>query len=104
MSRLPRDVRDTWLLLGLIGWTVLPHLTRQPLWLAALCAVVLAWRAWLARVQRPLPGRWTLLVLLLIAAGMTWQSQRTLLGRDADRKSTRLNSSHSQQSRMPSSA
>ena len=27
-----------------------------------------------------------------------------ILGRDADRKSTRLNSSHSQQSRMPSSA
>ncbi|MBN8487287.1 MAG: DUF3488 domain-containing transglutaminase family protein [Burkholderiales bacterium] len=83
MSALPRDTRDTWLLLGLIGWTVLPHLWRQPLWLAVLCVGVLAWRGWLAARQAPLPRRWVLLAMLVLLAVLTWRSQRTLLSRDA---------------------
>ncbi|WP_247661059.1 transglutaminase family protein [Ideonella alba] len=83
MTPLPRDTRDTWLLLGLIGWTVMPHLWRQPLWLAVLCVGVLLWRGWLAARQAPLPRRWVLLALLLLLGVLTWQSQRTLVSRDA---------------------
>lgn len=83
MTPLPRDTRDTWLLLGLIGWTVMPHLWRQPLWLAVLCVGVLLWRGWLAARQAPLPRRWVLLALLLLLGVLTWRSQRTLISRDA---------------------
>ena len=43
-------------------------------------------------------------VFVRIVLRMTWEMSDTELGRDPDRKSTRLNSSHSGESRMPSSA
>ena len=80
---LPRDARDTLFLLGVIGWTVLPHLAHLPLWCALLTAAVLLWRTRLALAQAPLPGRWMLVAVLLLAAGLTLWSHRTLLGKDA---------------------
>jgi hypothetical protein len=44
---------------------------------------VLAWRAVLAWRDAALPGRWPLLAVLLLAAGLTWREHHTLLGRDA---------------------
>ena len=82
-SRLPRDARDTLFLLGVIGWTVLPHLARLPLWCALLTGAVLLWRTRLALAQAPLPGRWVLVAVLLLAAGLTLWTHRTLLGKDA---------------------
>jgi len=79
---LPREARDTLFLLGVIAWTVLPHLGRLPLWCAALTGAVLLWRARLAVTQRALPGRWVLLAVLLLAAGLTAWSFRTLLGKE----------------------
>ena len=72
-----REARDTLFMVGLIGWTILPHLFHLPVWVAGLTGVVLGWRGWH-------PG------VIGIVAG--------------DRKSTRLNSSHEVPSRMPSSA
>ncbi|HMC13298.1 MAG TPA: DUF3488 and DUF4129 domain-containing transglutaminase family protein [Gallionellaceae bacterium] len=43
-----------------------PHVDHLPLWVGALCAMVLAWRAYLARNNLPLPKRW---LLLTITAG-----------------------------------
>ncbi|WP_280150827.1 DUF3488 and transglutaminase-like domain-containing protein [Piscinibacter sp. XHJ-5] len=79
---LPRDSRDTLFLLGVIAWTVLPHVSHLPLWCTALTAVMLLWRTQLAVVNGPLPGRWWLLVVLILAAGLTLWTYRTLLGKE----------------------
>lgn len=82
-AHLPREARDTLFLLAVIGWTVLPHAGHLPPWCVALTAAVLLWRARLALLQRPLPGRWPLVGVLSLAAALTWWSHGTLLGKDA---------------------
>ncbi len=81
-SKLPRETRDTWFLLAVIAWTVLPHASHLPAWAIALTAVVLAWRARLALVNAALPGRWWLIGVLVMAIGLTFFSYRTLLGKE----------------------
>ena len=44
---------------------------------------MLLWRAHLALVNGPLPGRWVLVGVLLVAAALTLWSHRTLLGKEA---------------------
>ena len=82
-QRLPRDARDTLFLLGVIAWTVLPHISHLPLWCSLLTAVVLLWRARLAIANAALPGRWVLVAVLVVAAALTLWSFRTLLGKEA---------------------
>ena len=79
---LPRDARDTLFLLTVIGWTVLPHVSHLPLWCALLTLVVLLWRTQLAIANAPLPGRWALVALLIVAAALTFWTYRTLLGKE----------------------
>lgn len=79
---LPREARDTLFLLGVIAWTVLPHLAHLPLWCGLLTAAVLAWRTRLALANGALPGRWVLVAVLVLAAGLTLWSFRTLLGKE----------------------
>jgi transglutaminase-like putative cysteine protease len=43
----------------------------------------LGWRGWIAVQGRSLPSRWWLVVLLLLATGLTFWTYRTLFGRDA---------------------
>ena len=81
-QHLPRDARDTLFLLGVIGWTVLPHLPRLPLWCALLTCAMLFWRARLALVNGALPGRWIMIAVLALALGLTLWSFRTLLGKE----------------------
>ncbi|MBK1688094.1 transglutaminase [Rubrivivax gelatinosus] len=78
-----REARDTLFLLAVIGWTLLPHAAHVPAWCSLLAGVILAWRGWLAVGNRPLPGRWVLVALLLAAGGLTFWSERTLLGKEA---------------------
>lgn len=82
LSRLPRDSRDTLFLLVVMAWVVLPQVSHLPLWCSLLSAAVLLLRGWLAVTLRPLPSRWWLLVLLLLAVAGTLFTHRTLLGRD----------------------
>ena len=79
---LPRESRDTLFLLAVIAWTVLPHIPHLPGWCVALTGVVLAWRASLALTLAALPGRWILVVVLAVAAGLTFWSFRTLFGKE----------------------
>jgi len=79
---LPRESRDTLFLLAVIAWTVLPHMPHLPGWCVALTGVVLAWRASLALTLAALPGRWILVVVLAVAAGLTFWSFRTLFGKE----------------------
>ena len=81
-QRLPRDARDTLFMLFVIGWTVLPHIGHLPAWCSLLTLVVLLWRAQLATTNAALPGRWVLVAVLLVAAGLTFWSYRTLLGKE----------------------
>jgi transglutaminase-like putative cysteine protease len=79
----PRETRDTLFVLAVIGWTILPHLPHLPLWCGLLAGAILVWRGALALTQRRLPNRWVLAAVLGLAAGLTWWSQNTLLGKDA---------------------
>ncbi len=83
LRNLPRDSRDTLLLLLVIAWVLLPQTANLPLWCSALATGVLVWRGYLAVNNQPLPGRWWLLGLLAITVGATLLTHRTLLGRDA---------------------
>ncbi len=78
---LPREARDTLFLLGVIGWTVLPHTPNLPLWCSLLTLGVLAWRARLAVANTALPSRWALMGVLVVAAALTLWSHHTLLGK-----------------------
>ena len=82
-AHLPREARDTLFQLGVIGWTLLPHAVHLPVWCVLLSAVILAWRGRLALTNGALPGRWTVAGVLVLAAALTWWSERTLLGKEA---------------------
>jgi len=83
LHQLPRDARDTLFLLLVIAWVVAPQVAHLPLWCSVMSALVLLWRARIALRGQRLPSRWWLLLLLVLAAGATFYSHRTLLGRDA---------------------
>ena len=80
---LPRDARDTLFQLTVIGWTMLPHVGHLAPWCVALGYAILVWRGRLAVRGAPLPGRWVLGGVLVVAAGLTLWSEGTLLGKEA---------------------
>lgn len=80
---LPRDSRDTLFQLAVIGWTLLPHLAHLPPWCIALTALMLVWRAQLALSNAPLPSRWAVAGVLLVAIALTLWTEGTLLGKEA---------------------
>jgi transglutaminase-like putative cysteine protease len=82
-GRLPRDARDCFFLLGVIGAVMAPHAGHLPLWATALTSLMLLWRGQLAWRQRPLPSRWWLVAVILAYTTMTWLTFRTLVGREA---------------------
>ncbi len=82
LRRLPRETRDTLFLLGVIAWTIVPHVSHLPLWCVFLAAAMLLWRAKLAFAHAPLPGRRVLFALLAVSAGLTYWSFGTVLGKD----------------------
>ena len=83
LKNLPRDSRDTLFLLLVIAAVVLPQVVHLPLWCSALVAGVLVWRGTLAWKSQPLPSRWWLVTLLVVAVAATFATHRTILGRDA---------------------
>lgn len=82
LARLPRDTRDTLFLLGVITAVLLPHVDHLPWWSTTLSALVLLWRGVLTWQQRPLPGRWALLVVFVIAAALTKLNLGAFFGRE----------------------
>jgi transglutaminase-like putative cysteine protease len=83
LAHLPRETRDTLFQLAVISWTVAPHLLHLPWWCGLLTLSVLAWRGVLALRSGALPSRWLVAGLLMLAAGLTWSQERTLLGKEA---------------------
>ena len=83
LDSLPRDARDTLFLLCVIAWVIAPQVNVLPAWASLMAAGLLLWRGWLAFAGRPLPGRWTVAALLVVAVAGTVFTHRTILGRDA---------------------
>lgn len=83
LSAIPRDTRDTLFLLGVIAWVLMPLTAHVPVWCSLMALALLLWRGQLAWRSRPMPSRWWLLALLLLATGATLWSYKTILGRDA---------------------
>ncbi len=74
------------LIYGLLACTLLvgaPHTDHLPIWVSALCAVLLGWRVYLAYSGNPLPPYWLLLSITLGSVGGILISFHTLFGREA---------------------
>lgn len=59
-----------------------PHADHLPLWVTALCAALLAWRAYLNWSGAPLPPRWLLTAITLGCTGGLLVEFHTLFGRE----------------------
>ncbi len=82
LRHLPRDARDTLLLLAVIAWTLLPHAFHLPWWCIALTAMLLVWRASLALDANRLPSTAVRTGLLALTVALTWWSYGTVIGKD----------------------
>lgn len=75
---------------GVLPWlfatavaTTLPHAEHQPVWLLLVSLAIATGSAWLHARGRPLPGRWWLLLLVVLGCSAVLTEYRTILGRDA---------------------
>ena len=59
-----------------------PHADHLPLWVSALCATLLAWRAYLTYSGNPLPKHWLLLAITFACMGGILVGFHTLFGRE----------------------
>jgi transglutaminase-like putative cysteine protease len=80
---LSRETRDTLFILAVVAWTVFPHMDNLPTWGMPLTVTILLWRTHLALTERPLPKRWMLLSILLLAVLLSLFSFKTILGKQA---------------------
>ena len=77
------ETRITYGLLVCVLLVCAPHAGHLPPWTSLLFAILLAWRAYLAYVNRPLPSRWLLLSLLAGSIAGILIGFHTLFGREA---------------------
>jgi transglutaminase-like putative cysteine protease len=82
-SSAARERRDTLVLLLAVGLVVVPHFEHLAWWATSVVLLLLVWRVWLTLAQRPLPGRFIMLPLLMAAGGAVYLQHRTLAGQDA---------------------
>lgn len=80
---LPRENRDTLLVLAAVALVLLPHVAYLPLWSSGLAIGMLTWRFWLVHRGQSLPGRWVLIALLILAVGATVLQFRSIVGPEA---------------------
>jgi len=78
-----REQRDQAVLLLAVAVVVAPHFGHLPLWSIALIGAMWIWRAVLTQTLKPAPGRWVMLVLLVLCTGAVWFEHGTLFGRNA---------------------
>ncbi|MGE8397672.1 MAG: transglutaminaseTgpA domain-containing protein, partial [Comamonas sp.] len=80
---LPRESRDTLLVLAVVALVLLPQVAYLPLWTSTLALGLLAWRLWMVRKGHSLPGKWLLAALLVLAVGATVLQFRSIVGAEA---------------------
>jgi transglutaminase-like putative cysteine protease len=59
-----------------------PHALHLPIWVSGLCGLLLAWRAYLAYVGKPLPPHRLLLLLAISSVGAVAAEFETVFGRE----------------------
>ncbi len=74
----PRDL--AWLI-GSLALVIAPHALRAPWWLTLLTLCLLAWRFYYSLDRSPLPSRWLVLGIALVAMLGVWIEYRSLFGR-----------------------
>jgi transglutaminase-like putative cysteine protease len=73
------------LVFGLVSCILLvsaPHAEHLPVWVSGMCAILLAWRAYLAYSGNSLPPRWLLILVTVAGVIAIAFSFRTLFGRE----------------------
>ncbi|MDD4913054.1 MAG: DUF3488 and transglutaminase-like domain-containing protein [Sideroxydans sp.] len=73
------------LIYGLVACILLvsaPHADHLPLWVSAMCAVLLGWRAFITYRGRPQPNRWMLLLVTVACVAAIGATYHTFFGRD----------------------
>ena len=60
-----------------------PYTNELPVWLAPAFIAIAGWRGFIAFYNRPLPPRWVVLALALLATAGVLATYKTLFGRDA---------------------
>lgn len=70
-------------LLATLALVIAPHVTRLPIWLSALAALIIVWRYLIARGISPAPSKWLVLSLAAAATLGLLLRYHTLFGRDA---------------------
>ncbi len=82
-ASLSLDHRCTpWLFAAALATTA-PHALHQPVWLTLLAGAIFTYAGWLWARNERLPGRWLLIVLVVLTCAGVMLEFRTLLGRDA---------------------
>ena len=83
LTTMPRETRDTLLVLGVVILVLLPHLAFLPWWVSALALLILTWRLGTVLRGQALPRKWLLNTLLVLAVAATALQYRTIVGPEA---------------------
>ncbi len=79
----PLDMRNVMWLLAAMIIVMAPHAMRIPYWIAILCAIVIAWRGWIAWAAWHFPSRWLMVALTVASVIGIWATYRAVFGREA---------------------
>lgn len=77
----PVSTRDLAWLVGSLLLVIAPHMLRAPWWLTLLTLCLFAWRFYYAINRAPLPSRWFVIGIAVVAMLGVWLEYRTLFGR-----------------------
>lgn len=77
------DFRNMVAVLASLAFVMAPHVFRVPAWTTALCLLALLSWLYLGWKRKPLPGRWTILIMAAAGVAVVLFSYRTVFGRES---------------------
>jgi transglutaminase-like putative cysteine protease len=75
------STRDVAWLIGSLLLVIAPHAMRAPWWLTLLTLCLFGWRVYFSLNRAPLPSKWLVLGVAMVAMLGVWVEYRTLFGR-----------------------